>query len=182
MAGQQGVDAHSIPDGSTAQQLKTDGISFVAQYIDSNDLNETPGSPGYAQSADGPANGSLTAAQAQQIGAAGEKILSIFETNGEASDPYSGGGSNSSAQVVNYLAPLQSNGTRSTAQGVADGMQALASARALGQPANSAIYFALDFDPGPGNYTPGAQQAVETALLPTPIMPCLLPYPAFHCT
>src|SRR5665213_784242 len=143
MPGQTGIDAHGGANGagdvsSVATQLKTDGFSFVAQYIDQNDSNEDPSSPTYAQSADGAAGASLTYAEAQTEIAAGLQIVSIFETNGEAVSPYTypSGQSNSDAQIVAYL---------TTAQGPADGAEALTSAHTIGQPTGSAIYFALDF-------------------------------------
>ncbi|MBV9783538.1 MAG: Hint domain-containing protein [Acidisphaera sp.] len=155
MSGQSGIDAHGGSNGAgdvsnAAGTLKQDGYQFAAVYIDQNDTNETPGSAGYASSADGPPGASLTLAEAQTISAAGLNIVSIFETNGLAGSPYEGGG-NTNANIVSYL----------TTQGMADGAEALASAEAIGQPAGSAIYFAIDTDFG--NFS-GAQDAVEDYL------------------
>jgi len=62
-------------------------------------------------------------------------------------------GSNTSQEIVaSYL---------TVAQGEAGGTEALTSAKDIGQPAGSAIYFAMDFDPGPPGFIPGAQQAIE---------------------
>jgi len=104
MSGQTGIDAHGGNNGAgyianAASTLKADGIDFVAAYMDQNDTNETPGTPGYTQSADGPLGASLTATEAQTITGAGLEIVSIFETNGEADSPYAGGG-NTAAKAV----------------------------------------------------------------------------------
>ena len=163
MADAQGIDAHGGAGGSAdvadaAAQLKSDGYSFVAQYIDQNDsaAAENSASPGFQQAADGPPGGSLAAADAQRIVAAGLKIVSIFETNGEAITPYEGtGAGNDYGEIVGYL---------SAAQGEADGKEAIASAQAIGQPTGSGIYFALDFDTGPPGYIPGLKSAVENYL------------------
>ena len=152
---QNGIDAHDAAGVSAnAAQLVADGYTFVAQYIDQNDTNEDSASPNFDQSADGPAGGSLTPAQAAADLAAGLKIVSIFETNGEAVSPYEGV-TNSDAKIVQYL---------TTNQGAEDGAEAVASAKTLGQATGTGIYFALDFDPGPGDYTPGAKVAVENYL------------------
>ena len=74
------------------------------------------------------------------------------------------GASNSNTEIVGYLSGTSTYNGQTVSQGYADGKEALASVAAVGQPTNTGVYFALDFDPGPGNYTPGAQQAVETYL------------------
>ena len=168
MSGQQGVDSHTVPDATTAAQLYDDGETFIAQYIDQNDTNETPGSTGFQQSADAPMGGDLTAAEAKTETQVGLQIVSIFETNGEAVSPYAfpQGSSNSTPdEIMPYLKGQTTYNGQTVSQGYADGEEAVASAKAVGQPANgSAIYFALDFDPGVGGYFPGLQQAVETYL------------------
>ncbi|WP_274652369.1 DUF1906 domain-containing protein [Paenibacillus humicola] len=69
----------------------------------------------------------LTAAEAQIISDAGMRIVSVFEL---------------SANRV----------SQGAAAGFEDGILALAEARLVGQPAGSAIYFAVDYDAQPADY------------------------------
>jgi hypothetical protein len=69
----------------------------------------------------------LTRAEAEAITAAGMQIVSVYETT---ADRAAGGATN----------------------GAIDGSNAAGTARAIGQPAGSAIYFAVDFDAQPKDY------------------------------
>jgi hypothetical protein len=114
-----GADAHDATGfANQAGAFASQGYSFVAQYIDQSSDANTAGSP------------SLTLAQAQQETGAGLKIMSIFQTNGMSSS--------TGTAYQTYFTP---------AQGVSDAHEAVQSAEAVGQPAGSAIYFAMDFDP-----------------------------------
>lgn len=114
-----GADAHDATGfASQAAMFKSQGYSFVAQYIDQFSDANTGGSP------------SVTQAQIQQDTAAGLNIVSIFQTNGMSSSAGNG--------YQTYF---------TGAQGTADAQEALTSAANLGQPAGSAVYFAMDFDP-----------------------------------
>ena len=153
LAAVSGLDAHdSASVTANAATLKADGYTFVAQYIDQDDDPNNTGQTRFT--ANGPSGGSMTAAQAAADLAAGLQIVSIFETNGMGNTPYDASvGSYTSQQIIgSYL---------STAQGLTDGTKAVASAQAIGQPAGTAIYFAMDFDTGPPGYIAGAQIALE---------------------
>jgi collagen type I/II/III/V/XI/XXIV/XXVII alpha len=123
-AGQTGVDAHdSAGIADNAAALAEAGDSFVAQYIGTDPATEDGG-------------GAVTHAQAQADLNAGLQIVSIFETNGMSSTVFGSGEPTLGWET--YL---------TEAQGEADAASARAAAEALGQPAGSAIYFAMDFDP-----------------------------------
>ena len=120
MANEQGADAHDATDfANNAGAFKSDGYGFVGQYIDQYSDANTAGSA------------SVTKGQIGQEMGAGLSIVSIFQTNGMSS-------STGSAYQTYFNA----------AQGMHDANEAVASAQALGQPQGSAIYFAMDFDPG----------------------------------
>ena len=116
---QMGADAHDANGFSAAAgTFASQGYKFVAQYIDQFSDANTAGSP------------SLTPAQVQQETSAGLSIVSIFQTNGMSSSAGNG--------YQTYF---------TTQQGASDGAEALSSAKTLGQPPGSTIYFAMDFDP-----------------------------------
>ena len=123
-AGQTGVDAHdSAGIASNASDLEAAGDSFVAQYIGIDPSTEDGGA-------------SVTAAQVQTDLTAGLQIVSIFETNSMSSTDFHTGTPTFGWET--YL---------TEAQGEADAAAAQKAAEAIGQPAGSAIYFAMDFDP-----------------------------------
>lgn len=121
---QQGVDAHdSAGVANNAATLTSQGYSFVAQYIDDN-----------PQTADG--GSSVSSSQVATDLSAGLQIVSIWETNSMSSTNFQTGALQYSWET--YL---------THAQGEQDAADAIASAKAIGQPPGSAIYFAMDFDP-----------------------------------
>ena len=123
-SGQAGVDAH---DGAgvaaQASNLQGAGYSFAAQYIGIDPATEDGGA-------------SVTTAQVQSDLAAGLQVVSIFETNGMSSTNFQTGAATFGWET--YL---------TAAQGETDAAAAYKAAVAVGQPAGSAIYFAMDFDP-----------------------------------
>ncbi len=101
-----GIDA-STPCTSAASCLKQAGLEFVGRY--------------YAVAAE--SWKVLTSAEAQALGAAGLRIVAVWES-----------GSPTQASYFSH------------AQGVQDGQGARAQALALGQPAGTPVYFAVDYD------------------------------------
>lgn len=123
-AGQTGVDAHdSAGIASNAAGLEAAGDSFVVQYIGIDPSTEDGGA-------------AVTSAQVQTDLSAGLRIASIFETNSMSSTIFKTG-----MPTFGWEAYL------TEAQGEADAAAAQQAAEAIGQPAGSAIYFAMDFDP-----------------------------------
>ncbi|WP_375466175.1 Hint domain-containing protein [uncultured Methylobacterium sp.] len=114
-----GADAHDATGfANVASTFRSEGYTFVGQYIDQFSDANTAGSP------------SVTAAQVRQETSAGLQIMSIFQTNGMSSSTGAG--------YQTYF---------TASQGTHDATEAISSARTLAQPAGSAIYFAMDFDP-----------------------------------
>lgn len=121
---EKGVDAHdSAGIASHARQLAAQGYDFVAQYIGLSPGREDGGS-------------AITPAQAQSDLDAGLDIVSIFETNGMTSTVFKTG--TATYKWESYL---------TKAQGEKDAADAVQAAKALGQPAGTTVYFAMDFDP-----------------------------------
>ena len=163
---QTGIDAHDTSGAITEASnfAAQDGDSFEALYIDQAD---TDGNTTQTQTdADGPQVGSLSPAQVT----AGDTlpIVSIFEPNYLAGTPYEQG--NSPALANNGNEPDVEGGSGGNPPGLSlnlgyqTGMDAISSATALGQPAGSAIYIALDFDTGPPGYFTDNQQNVQAFL------------------
>jgi hypothetical protein len=121
---QVGADAHnSAGIASHAADLEAAGYSFAIQYIGTDPSTEDGGA-------------SVTPAQVQTDLNAGLQMVSVFETNSMSSTVFLTG-----APTFGWETYL------TKAQGEADAAAAQKAAEAIGQPAGSAIYFAMDFDP-----------------------------------
>ncbi|MBV9860669.1 MAG: Hint domain-containing protein [Alphaproteobacteria bacterium] len=150
-----GADAHDNPDVASDPQTIADSYDFIGQYIDQ--FSDGDGQPSYPPFSYQEAKDDI-AAQTPSNGPL--QILSIFETNGLASTIFNEPGQQTDAWE-NYL---------TYNQGVTDAEHAYTSAKDIGQPFGSAIYFAMDFDPAgynaadwtnPDNLTPGTDNGAN---------------------
>jgi hypothetical protein len=117
---QQGIDVRNVSISNYAENITTAGDAFVGQYIGVN-------------------SGYLTTADANTLQSAGLNIVSIYEKSGMSDTDYSLPAPYYTSAWVPYL--TEQNGET-------DASNAALAAAALNQPTGSAIYFAMDLDPG----------------------------------